>query len=124
MNKVIYVSILVFMIFIILSACSISGPGGRYLSHLKKVFTILKNNKKDAGAAAEKVYKYVEKNREGIEKASKQVKELSAKDTEKVYLPVLKTIQNLIEYVNTRTTREYPLGQQEKLALAFQILLN
>ena len=117
MNKIISFSILLFLLF--LSSCSIGGPAGRYLSHVTRIYTILLKNPEDSAAAIEKVYKYVEKNKEKIEKASLEMKELSVTETEKVYVPVTNAVRTLFDYV-----KNYPPEEQEKLNSALLVFLK
>ena len=81
-------------------------------------------NPKNANIAASEVYDYVEKNQKEIEEASIKMKQLTAKETEKVYLPIVHEVQKLIEYIKTHTTDEYPIATEEKLGVALQILLK
>jgi hypothetical protein len=117
MNKLIGFSILLFLLF--LFSCSIGGPAGRYLSHVTRIHTILLKNPEDTSKAAAEVYEYVEKNRELIEKASIEIKELSVEETEKVYVPVIKAVRSLFSYI-----RNYPPEDQEKLNSALQVFLK
>ncbi|MBN2531644.1 MAG: hypothetical protein JXB88_02065 [Spirochaetales bacterium] len=122
MKKIICLYLL--LLLLSLFSCSIGGPAGKYLSHVNKIFSILLKNPDDAVSAADEVYEYVKKNREKIEKALLEMKELSAGETERVYIPVTKAVKRLIEYINTRTNEDYPLGKQEKLISAVQILIQ
>lgn len=113
MNKFIGFSILLCLLF--LFSCSIGGPAGRYLSHVTRIHNILLNPE-DTSKAVVEVYEYVEENREKIEKASIEIKELSTAETEKVYISVIKAIRSLFELI-----KNYPPEDQEKLNSALQI---
>lgn len=114
----------VLIILFSLSSCSIGGPAGRYLSHVNKIYSILLKHPEDAEAAADAVYEYVERNHESITKASMEMKKLSVEETEKVYIPVIRAIRTIDEYIKEHSTDEYPLVSQEKLLLAISILLK
>jgi hypothetical protein len=117
-------SLFLLLFLLSLFSCGISGPAGKYLSHVNKVYSIIVNNPVDATAAADGVYEYVMKNQEAIEKASAEMKKLSAGDTEKIYFPVIDGVNRLITYINTYSKDDYPLLKQEKLVSALQILLQ
>ncbi|MBN2440743.1 MAG: hypothetical protein JXJ04_05340 [Spirochaetales bacterium] len=121
MRKLIILTVLLCFLSFFIISCGVSGPAGNYLSHLNKVYSIIRTHPENAAEAAQKAADYVEKNREQISESITLMRQMSAKETEKIYQSVYKDIQGLIRYIQTHTTEEYPLGAQESLISALQV---
>ncbi|MBN1696837.1 MAG: hypothetical protein JW881_04930 [Spirochaetales bacterium] len=114
----------VFLILLSLLAfcCGVSGPAGIYISHLDNVMTLFEKNPEDAVAAGDAVYRYVEENKKSIEEAIAALRKLDTQETAAVAAPVIKKINEVINYIKQASSETYPLGNSQKLINALLAL--